>query len=1210
MRIIEVRFKNLNSLVGEWSVNFSHSAFVHEGIFAITGPTGAGKTTILDAICLALYGRTPRLSKLTKGNNEVMSQQKGECFAEVTFETQKGRYRCHWSQHRARKKAGGELQAPKHEITDAQSGEVLAIKARSVSEQLEELTGMNFERFTRSMLLAQGEFASFLQATPDQRAPILEQLTGTAIYSDLSIYIHKRYTEEKKKLEIAQATLEMTHLLTEEEEQNYKSELADKQKKEKLQLTQLTEKEAAVAWWKRQAQLEQEKTELVKCEAHLKQKLTESAPEKKRLLRAEQAIELSGNYSSLLIQRQELVQAQFSLEKCQAETQRNRETIEQAREKREKAYGELEKHKELESTLREQCLKVRELDLKLEEKTQHLESVKIELSDLSRLFNKEAAEYKKSTRLLEEKKREYANIQAQLIQVKTHAELLEERTALKSLAEKLQNIPFEEKKAAQEKLALELQKRGSFEKKVEKQQQQIEQEYSALITQIEGKRAELKAILGEKTLSQHYACKAEWIEKKACVVEYTQLVEALEKNRRSTQALEEQIKQRTHDLERVQSDLYAQEKLYEGLEREESLLSTQLGLLKKIQNLEKARLQLEKDSPCPLCGSYTHPFIDEQTPPIPDKTEEQVKELKLQLKALANTLSDLRVKKAELMKEKELFTQDLEQQLKGREQKLSSLDLLSDSAYLKVETIDRELKQLEERLSRAESLATHLQSFEERKEELQKQRQEVERTFLEARHERQKIEQQRQDREKECQQLQDQYEQTFKAIQRICEKYGQPVACTKSLFIALECLEKHCVQYIAYQDQKKQLEQAVALLELENQHKKKSVEEREQHLHQQKKAYTQLAEVCSQLKKERHALFGEKNPTNEEEKVSSLRRQMETNLQSITASVEENSRHHHTLEHQIKELIASIEERQSLLSPKERHFREQLESLGFISEEDYVEAQLPEDKRKNLAEYLRALETEEQELLKKKHTLQVLWEEERAKQPSEHPLHLLEEEITKLKGECVQLQRETGALLQVFKDNEAQKQRQQELLCKAQKQKSEYRRWSQLHELIGSADGKKYRNFAQGLTFESLLGYANHHLQKMTDRYLLVRDTSQALDLMVVDHYQGSIARSVKNLSGGEGFIISLSLALGLSNMASQNIRVDSLFLDEGFGTLDEEALHVALDTLSNLHQSGKLIGVISHIPSLKECITTQIQVLPQTGGVSQLSGPGVRVHL
>ncbi|MFA5699710.1 MAG: SbcC/MukB-like Walker B domain-containing protein, partial [Desulfuromonas sp.] len=153
--------------------------------------------------------------------------------------------------------------------------------------------------------------------------------------------------------------------------------------------------------------------------------------------------------------------------------------------------------------------------------------------------------------------------------------------------------------------------------------------------------------------------------------------------------------------------------------------------------------------------------------------------------------------------------------------------------------------------------------------------------------------------------------------------------------------------------------------------------------------------------------------------------------------------------------------------------------------------------------------------------------------------------------------------------------------------------------------GKKYRNFAQGLTFELMVSHANRQLEKMTDRYLLIRDEQQPLELNVIDNYQAGEIRSTRNLSGGESFTVSLTLALGLSKMASRKVRVDSLFLDEGFGTLDEESLDTALETLAGLQQDGKLIGVISHVSALKERISAQIQVTPQTGGRSQISGPG-----
>jgi exonuclease SbcC len=217
----------------------------------------------------------------------------------------------------------------------------------------------------------------------------------------------------------------------------------------------------------------------------------------------------------------------------------------------------------------------------------------------------------------------------------------------------------------------------------------------------------------------------------------------------------------------------------------------------------------------------------------------------------------------------------------------------------------------------------------------------------------------------------------------------------------------------------------------------------------------------------------------------------------------------------------------------------------------------------------------------------------------------LKEKIAGCESELKQIRQEIGADAKSLADNRLQKEKRQSRLHEIEAQKKECLRWQTLRELIGSADGKKFRNFAQGLTFEMMTAHANRQLQKMTDRYLLVRDAVEPLELNVIDNYQAGEVRSTKNLSGGESFIVSLALALGLSRMASRNVRVDSLFLDEGFGTLDDDALETALDTLSELQQDGKLIGVISHVLALKERIGTQITVTPQSGGRSSLSGPG-----
>ena len=171
MRINRLRFKNLNSLPGEWEIDFTHPAFIENGIFAITGPTGAGKSTILDAICLALYGETPRLNKISSSTNDIMSLHTGECFAELEFTTNKGNFRIRWSQKRAGFRPDGNLQSPKHEIAKADTGELLAESITTVKEEQKKSREWILS-FYHPMMLAQGGFDAFLKANANERSEL------------------------------------------------------------------------------------------------------------------------------------------------------------------------------------------------------------------------------------------------------------------------------------------------------------------------------------------------------------------------------------------------------------------------------------------------------------------------------------------------------------------------------------------------------------------------------------------------------------------------------------------------------------------------------------------------------------------------------------------------------------------------------------------------------------------------------------------------------------------------------------------------------------------------------------------------------------------------------------------------------------------------------------------------------------------------------
>ena len=209
MRIKSIRLKNLNSLKGEHFIDLTKEPLAGAGLFAITGPTGAGKSTLLDAITLALYGRAARYGN-ESNPEDMMSRHSAECSAEVEFEisrdSAKESYRAVWKRHRAGGKTDGKLQPPQRHIYNA-AGEALAQQVREAELKIEDLLGLNYERFLRSALLAQGEFSKFLKSNDNERAALLESLTGTEIYSELSKLAYEEANTRENSLREREAAI-------------------------------------------------------------------------------------------------------------------------------------------------------------------------------------------------------------------------------------------------------------------------------------------------------------------------------------------------------------------------------------------------------------------------------------------------------------------------------------------------------------------------------------------------------------------------------------------------------------------------------------------------------------------------------------------------------------------------------------------------------------------------------------------------------------------------------------------------------------------------------------------------------------------------------------------------------------------------------------------------------------------------------------------
>jgi exonuclease SbcC len=366
-----------------------------------------------------------------------------------------------------------------------------------------------------------------------------------------------------------------------------------------------------------------------------------------------------------------------------------------------------------------------------------------------------------------------------------------------------------------------------------------------------------------------------------------------------------------------------------------------------------------------------------------------------------------------------------------------------------------------------------------------------------------------------------------------------------------------------------------------------------------------LEKELEDIRVERASRYGTRDPDQEEKAISdSLRVAEQIAMENRKAcELAEKDFHEHTV--RIEALQSSLIARTERIRSAETDFVNAREGEGFADEESFLAACMPGSERVALQAASDDLEQRQAVLHARRAEIHHQTEQEEARALTDQSAIALREEIQQREQRLSALDGEAGALRQQLSAQQETMRRHGLLAARIASQGGICRNWERLHGLIGSADGKKFRNFAQGVTFDLLIGHANHQLSRLSDRYLLAHDPDAPLELAVIDNDQAGEIRSTKNLSGGESFLVSLSLALGLSRMSSRKVRVDSLFLDEGFGTLDDDTLESALETLAGLRQEGKLIGLISHVPAIRERIPVKIQVVPMTGGRSRLTGPG-----
>ncbi len=666
-----------------------------------------------------------------------------------------------------------------------------------------------------------------------------------------------------------------------------------------------------------------------------------------------------------------------------------------------------------------------------------------------------------------------------------------------------------------------------------------------------------------------------------------------------------------------QKSLALKEKAFTDAGHSVTQLTEILNLRIRVASLEDDRKRLVSGEVCPLCGSREHPYTD-HLPLSEDKTREELRQAEIIRDALNIEIADLKAAIAGLDAEDSHLKdridrcgKDVGALDKKIKRTFTALDLSPEDVsekdgndLLKTATVERE--RIRKIIGRFDELDARYRTAESQTAEYRKLFGKAEETYQASVRKSDAASTRAKGIRDEIARLESTLFDRIQSLGTVLSPFGFKHIEPDTLDQVAEDLKNRMEAFNSARNRIVALEKELNHTVTREQAEVTRSAEIEKSLADSRKEQDGIRSKLQDTGFERKELFGEKDPDTEEKCVRDAVKNARTLQETVQKKIGETRETLAGLNQKIVQLDKRHHKWNSELKNLEPSFLKKLLEAGFSDEAALGSARLDEITYATLNARSDALKKAEIDITSRIREITGQSERQRDLCRNLPEMAALENSLESLKRELQEKHGELGAIRERLQNHDEQIKCQGKLLKEIEDHKRELDRWERLNTLVGSASGAKFKNFAQGLTFEIMVYHANEQLIKMSDRYLLVRDETEPLEINVVDNYQAGEIRATQNLSGGESFIVSLALALGLSAMASRNARVDSIFLDEGFGTLDEETLESALNALAGLHREGKLIGVISHVAALKDRIPCQIQVEPLTGGRSRLVAPGV----